>query len=109
METDTESEVVLQAIEVEIRDVRHHFARIVEKRGVQKTIDHDPPLAREQHAVSITEPPAGESPQRRAAADRRQHEEGNVLIIFQVCGSGERTERQYPCFPKDRQMLDRFI
>src|SRR5262245_50437335 len=57
VKTHTEPEVVLQPVEVELRDIPHDFARVVEKCGVQKTIDHDPPLGRQQHAVAIAEPP----------------------------------------------------
>ena len=63
--------------------MRGDLAGVVEHRRVDVAVDHDAPLGLQHQAVAIAEAPARIPAQRRAAADRRQHEERNLLAALQ--------------------------
>ena len=61
-----------QAVEIEILRVLFHFPGVVEQRGLETTVDDEPPLALQQQAVAAAESPAGIAAQAVPAAERRQ-------------------------------------
>src|SRR5579862_3938945 len=109
VETDAETVVALQTGEVEIRLVRGDLAGVKEKRRVDKAIDHDAPLGLEQQAVAIAEAPGRKAAQRVAVAERRQHEEGNLLAVARIGGAGAAVQREHPGFASDRNVLNRLV
>jgi hypothetical protein len=96
-------------IEVEIRPAGSHLPGVVEHSGIEVPVRHDAPLRLQQQAVAIAKPAAGETAQRTPAADVRQHEEGNLLIVVGVGGLGTASERDHPGLPQNRKVLDDLV
>src|SRR5262245_34325906 len=55
--------VALQIAEPEIGGVRRDLPRIIENRGVEEAIDHDPPLPLHEQTVPVAKAPARETTQ----------------------------------------------
>src|SRR3954468_7093448 len=86
VEADPDPVIVLEIVEVQVAGARGDLAGVVEHRGVDVAIDHDAPLGLQLEAVAIAEAPARIRAQRRAATDRRQHEERNLLAALEPGG-----------------------
>src|SRR6187551_1385387 len=109
MESNAESEVVLQSVQVKIRSQALDLAGVVEEHRIQIAIHHDAPLTLQQQAVAIAESPAAVTTQVAATAQRGQHEVRNLLIAFQPRRLDETTHRDGPRLAKDREMLDDLV
>src|SRR4029453_19192427 len=95
--------------EMEVRAARGHLTGVIEDRGVEEAVDHDPPLGLEQEAVQIAEAPTAEAPQVRTATNRRHHEERDLLIVLVERGLHPAAERDDPGLAQDRKMLDPLV
>src|SRR6476661_3669484 len=58
VEPDADAEVVLQPVEVEVRRACRDLPCVVEERGFEIAVGHDPPFRLQQEAVLIAEAPA---------------------------------------------------
>ena len=109
VETEAEAVVVVQAVEVEILGPGRDLPGVVKEREVEVAIDHDPVFPLQQQAVLIPESIAAEAAQRRTAADRRQQEVRDLLVVLfgRVLHAGP--QREDPRLAEDRDVLDRLV
>ena len=83
---------------------RHH-PRVVEERHVEgQPIRNPPPLARQQHGVAIAEAPAAVAAQRAAAAERREQEVRDLVVVIER-RLQPAAQRDHPVLAQDRNVL----
>ena len=61
MEAESQADIVLQAIEIQVGPAGGHLAGVVEQGHIQEAIRQDAPFRLKQQRVAIAEAPARES------------------------------------------------
>src|SRR5687768_9246368 len=109
MKTESDAVIVVEAAQIQIARVRRDLSGVIEESGVHEPVDDDAPFRLQYQAVAIAKAPAVVSAQRRSAAERRQHEEWNLLTALRARRRRGGAERQHPRVAQHRYVLNRFV